>query len=123
MRMRGKQTGLGSLGLIILVLLLASLVFVGFKVTPALLEQKKVLMAQESVAAQPEAGKKTRGQLEQDLLKRLQIDDVDGITRKQLYITKEGGQWHIRVAYQRDVSLLEMTDIVLKYDETVAVPR
>jgi hypothetical protein len=121
--MRGKQTGLGSLGLIILVLLLASLVFVGFKVTPALLEQKKVLMAQESVAAQPEAGKKTRGQLEQDLLKRLQIDDVDGITRKQLYITKEGGQWHIRVAYQRDVSLLEMTDIVLKYDETVAVPR
>jgi hypothetical protein len=122
MRMQ-KQQGLGSLGLITLLVLLGGLVFVGFKVAPAMLEQKKVRMAQENVASQPEAANKTRGQLEQDLLKRLQIDDVDGITRKQLYITKEGGQWQIRVAYQRDVSLLEMTDIVLKYDETVTVPR
>lgn len=122
MRMQ-KQQGLGSLGLITLLVLLGGLVFVGFKVAPAMLEQKKVLMAQENVANQPEAANKTRSELEQDLLKRLQIDDVDGITRKQLYITKEGGQWQIRVAYQRDVSLLEMTDIVLKYDETVTVPR
>lgn len=123
MQTQTKQQGLGSFGLIILLVLLGGLVLLGFKVAPAVLEQKKVRMAQESVAAQPEAAAKTRRQLEQDVLRRLQIDDVDGITRKQLYITKEGDQWQIRVAYERDVKLLEMTDLVLKYDETVTVPR
>ncbi|MDD9892740.1 MAG: DUF4845 domain-containing protein [Gammaproteobacteria bacterium] len=120
---RKQQQGIGTLGLLIVLAALGSLVYVGFKIAPAYLEQQKVRLAQESVAAQPEANKKTRGQLEQELLKRLQIDDVDGITRKELYITKEGGQWQIRVTYQRSISLFEAADVVLKYDETVAVQR
>lgn len=118
-----KQQGIGLISLLLILAVLGSAAYVGFKLTPAYLEQKKVLFAQESVAAQPEAALKSRSQLEEELLKRLLIDDVKGITRKQLYVTKEGGQWNVRVVYSRQVAILETLDVVLKYDESVLVPR
>lgn len=123
MTFKAQQRGIGMLGLLFTLAVVGSIVFLGFKISPAYLEQNKVRLAQESVAAQPEASNKTRGQLEQALLKRLQIDDVDSVGRQEIYITREGGQWQLRIAYQRSVPLLEQVDVVVKYDQTVLVPR
>lgn len=118
-----KQKGLGFIGLIFLIGLAVSVIFVGFKIAPPLVEQQKVRFAQESVAAQLGASQKSRSELAEGLIKRLRLDDVDELDGRNISITKDGGQWEIRVVYERQIPILEKIDFVIKYDETVVVPE
>lgn len=118
-----QQKGLGFIGLMFFIGLAVSVVFIGFKVTPPLLEQQKVRFSQESVAAQLGASQKSRSELAGNLLKRLMLDDVDELDARNIHITKEGGQWQIRVLYERQIPIFEKFDFVIKYDETVMVPE
>lgn len=123
MNTKTRQQGIGGLGLLIILAALGSMGYVGMKLVPPYLEQKKVMFIQESTASQPGASVKSRGQLQEEMLRRLSLEDIDDVGRKELFITKEGGQWQIRVAYNKQIKLFEQIDILMKYDETVEVPR
>lgn len=115
-----KQQGIGFISLLFTVSVLITVIFVGFKVGPVLIEHQKVRLAQESVLAQLGVENKTRGELMRDLQKRLQIDDVDEVDARHITITDKGDYWEIRVRYQRQIQVLQQLDFVIKYDKTVS---
>lgn len=118
-----KQKGMGFIGLIMIIGLAVTVIFTGFKIAPPFIEQQKVRFAQESVAAQIGASQKSRSELANGLMKRLTLDDVDGLDGRNISINKENGQWEIRVMYERRIAYLDQVDVVIKYDKTVVVPE
>lgn len=118
-----KQAGMSGYSILFVLGVLGSVAFIASKAVPPYLEQRKVLFIQEAVAIQPGAAEKSRTDLQTELVRRLTLEDVDGVGRKQIFITKDGGNWQLRIAYAREIPLFESIDLVMKYDETVEVPR
>lgn len=120
---KDKQAGISGFGILFVLAVLGFAGFIASKTVPPYLEQRKVLFIQEAVASQLGAADKSRTQLQTELIRRLTLEDVDAVGRKQLFITKDGGNWQLRIAYARQINLFESIDLLMKYDETVEVPR
>ncbi len=114
-----KQSGMSAIGLVFVLLLIGFFALVTLKLLPMYLENFSVATSLESLRNEPELGSKTGPEILQLLMKRLDINDVENVTAKNVAITRTAIGAVVNVKYEVRKDLLGNIDVVGKFDESV----
>jgi hypothetical protein len=114
-----KQLGASLIGVATIILIVGGIAFIATKVTPVYFEFFRVYSAMEKLAAQPETGGLAPSKVKTALMKRLYIDDVDGVKREHIIIKRESNVMYVTVKYEKRSQALDTLDLVGKYENTI----
>lgn len=114
---RVAQRGIGMLGLLLVVGLLAFVLLVGLRLMPVYLENFKVEDVLESLHQEGQLTQKSTRDIQRLILKRLEINDVHNVSKEHIDIQKKRGQVIVNIQYEVRTSLFGNLDIVARFDE------
>lgn len=119
MRLKHRQRGMGMFNLSYVLITLAIFGYIGLKLIPVYLESINIKRAVEAVAQAPGASSKTARALIDDMIKRLDIDNVTRITKRNwkdtVTITKRAKKVNIIAAYDVSVPLFYNLSITASF--------
>jgi hypothetical protein len=110
------------LGIIVIVIVVGAWVYAGIRLTPKYLEYVKVAATLEKVrdeyAANPES---TEFMLRKAIERHFDIEMVTVIDSHDIEITRDGGIFLVRAAYEDTVPLVANVSFLVEFDKTVEV--
>jgi hypothetical protein len=122
MQRRQHQQGMTFWGLVFFLSVLAFVLFIGFKLFPAYMEDFKVKAALDSLARQPDIGAMSRADISSALEKRFDIDNIDSVKLAQaLSVETRGRQKIIRIRYDNVIPIVANLSILLEFDHVKEV--
>src|SRR3990170_1744972 len=117
-----RQRGMTFLGIIVIVIVVGAWVYAGIRLTPKYLEYVKVAATLEKVrdeyAANPES---TEFMLRKAIERHFDIEMVTVIDSHDIEITRDGGTFLVRAAYEDTVPLVANVSFLVQFDKTVEV--
>jgi len=120
--MYSRQRGMTFLGIIVIVIVVGAWVYAGIRLTPKYLEYVKVAATLEKVrdeyAANPES---TEFMLRKAIERHFDIEMVTVIDSHDIEITRDGGTFLVRAAYEDTVPLVANVSFLVQFDKTVEV--
>ena len=114
--MMKKQQGISIIGFILLLVLLGAIGAAGMKIAPIYLEYYKVETAMTNVLKE---GGRSSMEMKKAILRRLEIDDVESVTSKNLKVTQRQGKTIITVKYAVRRNFIGNMDIIVSFNKTV----
>ena len=117
-----RQRGMTFLGIIVIVIVVGAWVYAGIRLTPKYLEYVKVASTLEKVrdeyAANPDS---TEFMLRKAIERHFDIEMVTVIDSHDIEITRDGGTFLVRAAYEDTVPLVANVSFLVQFDKTVEV--
>lgn len=117
-----KQKGMTAIGWVLVFLLIAIVTLVTLKLLPIYLDSFSVQKSLESLKNEHNIGKKPPHDIKNMLLKRLDINMVDDVTKDDIYIDKSRGNMTIEVDYEVRKNMVGNLDVVAKFNYIIDVP-
>ena len=116
---RGRQDGMTYLGMLIMLVVIAFCAVVLIKVLPLYMEHFKVKSSLDSLAqdAKDSQAALSPVEIEQHLLKRLSINDVQHVTKEDIQVTRDGRKIVVVVDYEARVTLFDNLDLVARFPD------
>ncbi|MFC1747264.1 DUF4845 domain-containing protein [Pseudomonadota bacterium] len=105
--------------------MLSILALVGFllmlvvKSVPSYLAQFKVSSALSGLKTDDRLKETTAEAIRSLLEKKFQVDDVEGISKENIIITKTKTGYNVQIKYESRVSMIGNIDAVIMFDESV----
>jgi hypothetical protein len=110
------------LGILILVVVVGAWVYAGIRMTPKYLEFMRVASTLEKVRDEYDSNPgTTEFMLRKAVERQFDIEMVEVITSKDIEITKSGGLFTMRAAYEDTVPLAGNVSLLLEFDKSVEV--
>lgn len=120
--MQHRQRGMTMLGILILVVVVGAWVYAGIRMTPKYLEFMRVASTLEKVRDEYDSNPgTTEFMLRKAVERQFDIEMVEVITSKDIEITKSGGLFTMRAAYEDTVPLAGNVSLLLEFDKSVEV--
>lgn len=120
--MRHRQRGMTFLGIVVVIVVVGAWVYAGIRLLPKYLEYVKVVATLDKVrdeyASNPES---TEFMLRKALERHFDIEMVTVIDSNDIEITRDGGTFLLRAAYQDTVPLIANVSFLVEFDKTVEV--
>lgn len=120
--MQHRQRGMTFLGIAVVVVVVGAWVYAGIRLVPKYLEYVKVAATLEKVrdeyASNPES---TEFMLRKAVERHFDIEMVTVIDSNDIEITRDGGTFLLRAAYQDTVPLVANVSFLVDFDKTVEV--
>ncbi len=120
---RKKQAGMTGVAVMLILLVIGFFVFIGLKIFPVYMESFKVNSALDSLKSQADLGKKPTGEIVKSLLKKLQIDDVESVTKKEISIEKSKTGVTVYVDYEVVQPLFSNISLLVVFEKQVEILR
>lgn len=117
-----KQKGMTAIGWVLVFLLIAIATLVTLKLLPVYLDSFSVQKSLESLKNEHNIGKKLPHEIKNMLLKRLDINMVDDVTKDDIYIDKSRGNMTIEVDYEVRKNMVGNLDVVATFNYSIEVP-
>lgn len=114
-----RQSGITTIVLVLILLLIAFFTLIILKVGPMYLENFSVVTSMESLKKEPEIASRTGEEILQLLMKRLDINDVDNVKAKDISITRTSTGVEVGAKYEVRKDLFGNIAVVGKFDERV----
>ena len=112
---RHRAAGFSTLSVMFWIAILASVVYVFFKVLPAMNEHFAVRKAIRSIVA---AGPATPLEVINTFDRQKGIDGIESISGRDLEVTREGGVLVITYGYDRKIPLMGGVSLLIRYEGT-----
>lgn len=109
--LKNKQRGVSFIGLLFVVVVLASLGVVGAQVFPTAMEYQAITKAVKKAAI----GAASPADVRKSFENISGVDNISSISSKELDITKEGDKIVVNFAYERQFHLIGPAYLTLKY--------
>lgn len=120
--MQHRQRGMTMLGILILVVVVGVWVYAGIRMTPKYLEFMRVASTLEKVRDEYDSNPgTTEFMLRKAVERQFDIEMVTVIDSKDIEITKDGGLFTMRAAYEDTVPLAGNVSFLLEFDKSVDV--
>lgn len=120
--MQHRQRGMTMLGILVLVVVVGAWVYAGIRMTPKYLEYMRIASTLEKVRDEFDANPgTTEFMLRKAVERHFDIEMVNVITSNDLEITKDGGTFTMRAAYEDTVPLAGNVSFLLEFDKSVEV--
>ncbi len=120
--MRDKQRGMTFLGILVLVVVVGAWVYAGIRLVPKYLEFMKIAGTLEKVQDEYQSNPgSTEFMIRSSIERHFDIEMVDVITPKDVQITREGGTFTLRAAYEDTVPLVANVSFLLTFEKSVEV--
>ena len=122
MNLASRQKGMTTIGWVLIFMLIAVVTLITLKILPIYLDGFAVKSALASLENEHNIGKQSHSKIKQILLKRLDVNMVNDVTKDDIYIDKVKGTITIEVDYEVRENLAGNLDVVVVFNETVEVP-
>ncbi len=120
--MQHRQRGMTMLGILVLVVVVGAWVYAGIRMTPKYLEYMRIASTLEKVRDEFDSNPgTTEFMLRKGVERHFDIEMVNAITSKDIEITKDGGMFTMRAAYEDTVPLAGNVSFLLEFDKSVEV--
>ncbi len=120
---RKKQAGMTGAAVMLILLMVGFFVFIGLKLFPVYMESFKVNSALDSLKSQPDLGKKPVAEIVRSLMKKLEVDDVESVTKKEISIEKSQTGVTVYVDYDVVQPLFSNISLLVVFEKQVEIPR
>ena len=122
-RMKKRQAGMTTLGLIILVSFIGVFAFAGLRLTPIYLNYFKVVGVVEGVRDEFDGSNATRSAIRSSISRRFDIESVGIITAKDVKVSKVEGGHEVAATYSHKAPFIANISFVVDFDKRVLVRR
>ena len=122
-RMKKRQAGMTTLGLIILVAFIALFAFAGLRLTPVYLNYFKVVGVVEGVREEFDGANASRSAIRSSISRRFDIESVGMITAKDVKVLKVDGGHEVAATYSHKAPFIANVSFVVDFDKRVLVRR
>jgi hypothetical protein len=120
--MQHRQRGMTMIGILVLVVVVGAWVYAGIRMTPKYLEYMRIASTLEKVRDEFDANPgTTEFMLRKAVERHFDIEMVNVITSNDIEITKDGGMFTMRAAYEDTVPLVYNVSFLLEFDKSVEV--
>lgn len=116
-----RQRGLTFISVIFVLGGIAFAVLLLLKVLPLYIEHSKVTTALSKLKEEPDLITKSDFEILAKLTKQFEIDDVAGVTKEDISITKSGSYLKVEVDYEPEVNVIANLSIKLTFNDVVEV--
>ena len=124
MSFKNRQRGLSFLGLIALVGMLGFAAVIGLKLIPVYIDSWKIDTIMTAVISQPGVNDQSRQEVIESMLKRLDIDAVDGVNysnyKEHLTVIKRKNNITINVTYDIITPLIGNLSLLAVFEKSVS---
>ena len=116
-----RQRGMTTMGLVLVLAMVAFFVLIGLKLYPIYYDSFKVGAALDSLKSDPALVGKTSAEVVDRLMKRLGIDNVDHVEKSDVTVEKSGKGIRVTVDYEARKNIIGNVDVVVSFDKAVEV--
>ena len=124
MSFRNKQRGVGFLGLVMIAGVLGFGAVIGLKLIPVYMDSWKIDSVMHAVISQPGINEQSRKEVIDAMLKRLDIDAVEGVNyrnwKERLSVTKRKNNVTIDVNYEITTPLIGNLSLLAVFEKSVS---
>lgn len=122
-RLRQRQGGITTLGLIILVAFVGMFVFAGIRLTPVYLNYSKVASVVEGVRKEFDGNGATRSEIRTSISRRFDIESVGVIKAKDIKVTTVDGGLEVAATYSHKAPFISNVSFVVDFDKRALIRR
>jgi hypothetical protein len=119
----GRQTGITTLGFIILALMIGLLVFGGIQLTPVYLNYMKVVGVVDGVVEEFDGQKPTRESMRRSISRRVDVESISIITARDFTVTTVDGGFEVSAVYDHTSPFIGNISFTVHFDKTELVRR
>ncbi len=120
---RHRQSGMTTLGLIILVSFVGIFAFAGIRLIPVYLNYVKVAGVVSGVHDEFEGANATRSAIRSSISRRFDIESVGEITARDVTVTKVDGGHEVAATYSHTAPFIANINFIVDFDKRVIVRR
>lgn len=121
--LKRRQTGMTTLGLIILVCFVGIFAFAGIRLTPVYLNYMKVAGVLSGIHDEFDGQNAARTSIRSSVSRRFDIESVSEITAKDVKVTKVDGGHEVAATYSHKAPFVANISFVVDFDKRVLVRR
>lgn len=107
-----QQQGMTAIGFILIMAMIAFFTAIGLKLIPMYIEYYSVTSILKTIQGEPETASRSAAEIEDTILKRLSINEINRVTKDDITITKEGKKVTIEIAYEARVPLFGNLEVI-----------
>ena len=122
-RMKKRQAGITTLGLVILASFAGLFAFAGIRLTPVYLNYMKVVGVVDGVRNEFDGTGASRAQIRSSISRRFDIESVSIITAKDVKVIKVDGGHEVAATYSHKAPFIANVSFVVDFDKRVLVRR
>jgi len=118
-----RQTGNTTLGLIMLLALIAIVAFAALRLTPVYLNYMKVVGVVDGVVEEFDGHNPTRAVIRNSVSRRFNVESVSAIDWRNITITAVSGGFEVAAIYDHPAPFIGNISFLVHFDKTVIVRR
>jgi len=122
-RMKKRQAGMTTMGLIILVAFVGLFAFAGLRLTPVYLNYMKIAGIVEGVREEFDGTGASRADVRQSLRRRFDIESVSQITAREVAVTSVDGGFEVAATYSHKAPFIANVSFVVDFDKRALIRR
>jgi hypothetical protein len=122
-RMKKRQAGITTVGLIVLVAFVGLFAFAGLRLTPVYLNYMKIAGIVEGVREEFDGTGATRADVRQSLRRRFDIESVSEITSREVKVTSVDGGFEVAATYSHKAPFIANVSFVVDFDKRALIRR
>lgn len=112
-----RQQGLSALSLIVYICLFVFVTTCVIKISPVYIENRTFRSILKDLSVQFEKERANKVLIEQKIRKRLQMDMIEGISPKDIIVSKEDRKYVVTADYENRIPLFGNIDVVIKFND------
>ena len=122
-RMKKRQAGMTTLGLVILVAFVGLFAFAGIRLTPIYLNYMKVVGIVDGVRDEFDGTRPSRSDIRQSIVRRFDIESVTEITAREVKVTTVDGGFEVAATYSHKSPFIANVSFVVDFDKRALIRR
>ena len=122
-RMKKRQAGMTTVGLIVLVAFVGLFAFAGLRLTPVYLNYMKIAGIVEGVREEFDGTGASRADVRQSLRRRFDIESVSEITSREVKVTSVDGGFEVAATYSHKAPFIANVSFVVDFDKRALIRR
>jgi Domain of unknown function (DUF4845) len=120
--MQHRQRGMTMLGIIVVVIVVGAWIYAGIRLTPLYLEYMRVASTLEKVRDEFNSNPgTTEFMLRKAIERHFDIEMVEVVSSNDIEITREGGEFTMRAAYEATTPIISNISFLVDFDKSVTV--
>lgn len=119
--LRAQQRGMTAIGTMLVIGMIGVFVFVALKVYPIYYDSFKVGSQLNTMKSDSSLTTKTAAEITEQLMRRLEIDNVSSVEKSDITVTKNGNRVSVSVSYVAQENLIGNMDILVSFDKEVEI--
>jgi len=123
LRSQQRQSGMTTLGMIILVSFIGTFAFAGLRLTPVYLNYMKVAGVISGVHDEFDGANATRAMIRSSIARRFDIDSVGEISARDVKVTKVDGGYEVAATYSHKAPFVANVSFIVDFDKRTLVRR